>query len=82
EAGDHRSRHVWGRRQRQKGIRDRSGCSADAERRVNENRGCQQTVARLESIPVLPGEDKGPVSVTKIIDGAELLIPMAGHINK
>jgi hypothetical protein len=31
---------------------------------------------------VLPADDKGPVSVTKIIDGAELLIPMAGLINK
>lgn len=58
------------------------GCSADAERRVNENRGFLQTLARLESITVLPADDKGPVSVTKIIDGAELLIPMAGLINK
>ena len=49
------------------------GCSADAERRVNENRGFLQTLARLESITVLPADDKGPVSVTKIIDGAELL---------
>jgi valyl-tRNA synthetase len=39
-------------------------------------------MARLESITVLPADDKGPVSVTKIIDGAELLIPMAGLINK
>ena len=39
-------------------------------------------LARLESITVLPADDKGPVSVTKIIDGAELLIPMAGLINK
>ena len=31
---------------------------------------------------MLPADDKGPVSVTKIIDGAELLIPMAGLINK
>jgi len=34
------------------------------------------------NITVLPADDKGPVSVTKIIDGAELLIPMAGLINK
>ena len=39
-------------------------------------------MARLESITVLPADDKGPVSVTKIIDGAELLIPMAGLIDK
>jgi len=58
------------------------GCSADAARRVNDNRGFLQTLARLESITVLPADDKGPVSVTKIIDGAELLIPMAGLIDK
>ncbi|MDI8954238.1 hypothetical protein MJO10_28920, partial [Salmonella enterica subsp. enterica serovar Anatum] len=43
---------------------------------------CCGELARLESITVLPADDKGPVSVTKIIDGAELLIPMAGLINK
>jgi valyl-tRNA synthetase len=58
------------------------GCSTDAVRRVNENQSFLQTLARLESITVLPADDKGPVSVTKIIDGAELLIPMAGLINK
>jgi len=39
-------------------------------------------MARLESITVLPADDKGPVSVTKLIEGAELLIPMAGLIDK
>ncbi|MEK9231696.1 hypothetical protein, partial [Escherichia coli] len=58
------------------------GCSEEAVRRVKDNRNFLQTLARLESITVLPGDDKGPVSVTKIIDGAELLIPMAGLINK
>ncbi|MGU0015425.1 hypothetical protein ACVXG9_02265 [Escherichia coli] len=55
----------------------------DAERRVNENRGFLQTLRVLEKHPTVPpADDKGPVSVTKIIDGAELLIPMAGLINK
>lgn len=58
------------------------GCSKEAERRVNDNRSFLLNLARLESITVLPAEDKGPVSVTKIVDGAELLIPMAGLINK
>jgi valyl-tRNA synthetase len=58
------------------------GCSADAQRRVTDNQSFLQSMARLESITVLPADDKGPVSVTKIIDGAELLIPMAGLINK
>ena len=58
------------------------GCSEAAIRRVNDNRSFLLNLARLESITVLPADDKGPVSVTKIIDGAELLIPMAGLINK
>ncbi|MBN0466629.1 valine--tRNA ligase, partial [Pseudomonas aeruginosa] len=53
------------------------GCSKEAERRVNDNRSFLLNLARLESITVLPADDKGPVSVTKIVDGAELLIPMA-----
>jgi valyl-tRNA synthetase len=58
------------------------GCSNDAIRRVNDNRSFLLNLARLESITVLAADDKGPVSVTKIIDGAELLIPMAGLIDK
>lgn len=56
--------------------------TAEAQRRVEENRSFIQTLARLENITVLPAGDKGPVSVTKLIDGAELLIPMAGLIDK
>ncbi|MCY9848415.1 valine--tRNA ligase [Pectobacterium jejuense] len=60
-------------------LRDVTG---EAQRRVEENRSFIQTLARLESITLLPSGDKGPVSVTKLIDGAELLIPMAGLIDK
>ncbi|WP_409309169.1 valine--tRNA ligase [Pectobacterium sp. B1J-3] len=56
--------------------------TAEAQRRVEENRSFIQTLARLESITLLPAGEKGPVSVTKLIDGAELLIPMAGLIDK
>ncbi|ATO31335.1 Valine--tRNA ligase [Dickeya dianthicola] len=56
--------------------------SADAARRVQDNLGFIQTLARLESITLLPAGDKGPVSVTKLVEGAELLIPMAGLIDK
>ncbi|KHN58237.1 valyl-tRNA synthase [Dickeya fangzhongdai] len=56
--------------------------STDAARRVQDNLGFIQTLARLESITLLPAGDKGPVSVTKLVDGAELLIPMAGLIDK
>ncbi|RLR18073.1 valine--tRNA ligase [Sodalis-like symbiont of Bactericera trigonica] len=51
-------------------------------RRVNENMSFMLTLARLDSITLLPADDKGPVSVTQIIDGAELLIPMAGLVDK
>ncbi|MFJ5430586.1 valine--tRNA ligase [Pectobacterium actinidiae] len=56
--------------------------TAEAQRRVEDNRSFIQTLARLESIMLLPAGDKGPVSVTKLIEGAELLIPMAGLIDK
>ncbi|OON39151.1 valine--tRNA ligase [Izhakiella australiensis] len=58
------------------------GASADAERRVKQNRNFLSTLARLDALTVLPAGDKGPVSVTKLVDGAELLIPMAGLIDK
>ena len=57
-------------------------CSADAQRRVQENQSFIARLARLESIALLPAGEKGPVSVTKLVDGAELLIPMAGFIDK
>ncbi|MFZ1874327.1 MAG: valine--tRNA ligase [Chania sp.] len=56
--------------------------SADAQRRVQENQSFIEKLARLASITLLPAGDKGPVSVTKLVEGAELLIPMAGFIDK
>ncbi|SFN25134.1 valyl-tRNA synthetase [Izhakiella capsodis] len=58
------------------------GANADAERRVSQNRSFLSTLARLDDITVLPASDKGPISVTKLVEGAELLIPMAGLIDK
>ncbi|MEI2265427.1 valine--tRNA ligase [Erwinia sp. CGal63] len=58
------------------------GASADVVRRVTDNHSFLKTLARLESLTCLAADDKGPVSVTKIIDGAELLIPMAGLVDK
>jgi valyl-tRNA synthetase len=58
------------------------GSSAAAQRRVNDNLTFIKTLARLESLTLLADGDKGPVSVTKLIDGAELLIPMAGLVDK
>ncbi|KFK94993.1 MULTISPECIES: valine--tRNA ligase [unclassified Serratia (in: enterobacteria)] len=56
--------------------------NGDAARRVQENQSFIERLARLESISLLPAGDKGPVSVTKLVEGAELLIPMAGFIDK
>ncbi|WP_449758306.1 valine--tRNA ligase [Erwinia persicina] len=58
------------------------GASADVVRRVNDNHNFLKTLARLETLELLPAGEKGPVSVTKLVDGAELLIPMAGLVDK
>ncbi|CQH16612.1 valine--tRNA ligase [Yersinia enterocolitica] len=58
------------------------GANAEAQRRVLENQSFIQSLARLSSLTLLPEGDKGPVSVTKLVEGAEVLIPMAGLIDK
>ncbi|WP_241607967.1 valine--tRNA ligase [Rosenbergiella australiborealis] len=58
------------------------GATTEVERRVAANLTFLKRLAKLETITILSSEDKGPVSVTKLVDGAELLIPMAGLINK
>ncbi|KYP95350.1 valyl-tRNA synthase [Sodalis-like endosymbiont of Proechinophthirus fluctus] len=56
--------------------------SPEVARRVKENLSFILTLARLDSITLLPKNNKGPVSVTQLIDGAELLIPMTGLVDK
>ncbi|MBX9474476.1 valine--tRNA ligase [Yersinia enterocolitica] len=58
------------------------GANAEAQRRVLENQSFIQSLARLSSLTLLSDGDKGPVSVTKLVEGAEVLIPMAGLIDK
>ncbi|MFW5390883.1 valine--tRNA ligase [Yersinia sp. 2544 StPb PI] len=58
------------------------GASPEAQRRVLENQSFIQSLARLSSLTLLADGDKGPVSVTKLVEGAEVLIPMAGLIDK
>ncbi|WP_159565415.1 valine--tRNA ligase [Budvicia diplopodorum] len=53
-----------------------------ALRRVTENESFIKALARLESITILAAGDKGPVSVAKLVEGTELLIPMAGLVDK
>ncbi|MDC9594061.1 valine--tRNA ligase [Xenorhabdus sp. IM139775] len=54
----------------------------DAQRRVAENLNFIQAMGRLSSVTVLAAGEEAPVSVTKLINGAEVLIPMAGLIDK
>lgn len=58
------------------------GASADVVRRVNDNHNFLKTLARLTTLELLPAGEKGPVAVTKLVDGAELLIPMADLVDK
>lgn len=55
---------------------------ADAQLRIQQNQSFIARLARLASIALLPVGEKGPLSITKLIEGAELLIPMAGFIDK
>lgn len=55
---------------------------ADAKRRIQQNQSFIARLARLESIALLPVDEKCPLSITKLIEDAELLIPMAGFIDK
>ncbi|PHM59865.1 valine--tRNA ligase [Xenorhabdus sp. KK7.4] len=56
--------------------------NADAQRRVTENLNFLQAMGRLSSVTVLTAGEEAPVSVTKLINGAEVLIPMAGLVDK
>ena len=53
----------------------------DAQRAA-ANEASLKALAKLESITVLGADDAAPVSVTKLIGATELLIPMAGLIDK
>ncbi|MDE9444751.1 valine--tRNA ligase [Xenorhabdus bovienii] len=56
--------------------------NADAQRRVAENLNFIQSMGRLASVTALAAGEEAPVSVTKLINGAEILIPMADLIDK
>ncbi|MXP66418.1 valine--tRNA ligase [Pantoea sp. Nvir] len=57
-------------------------CSLVTVRRVEENRNFLSHLAHLDHLTILQTGKKSPPSVTKIIEGAELLIPMAGLVDK
>jgi len=51
-------------------------------RRATDNEAFLKSLAKLDSIRVLAEGEAAPVSVTKLIGATELLIPMAGLIDK
>ncbi len=52
------------------------------KRRLTENQNFLQSLAKLESIEVLADGEKGPASATALVGEMDLLIPMAGLIDK
>lgn len=56
--------------------------SPAVHRIISDNITFIESLARLAEIVLLDEGETGPLSVTKLVDGAELLIPMAGLINK
>ena len=57
------------------------GENADKQR-LEENRGFLSKLARLSSITLLKPEDSAPPSATQLVGRMELLVPMAGLIDK
>ncbi|AWX15141.1 valine--tRNA ligase [Mergibacter septicus] len=49
---------------------------------LEQNRTLIQAMAKLERITLLTNDEEAPLAVTKLLDNAELLIPMAGLIDK
>ncbi|MDQ2077195.1 valine--tRNA ligase [Marinimicrobium sp. ABcell2] len=56
--------------------------SADDQRRLEENRPFLLKLAALEEVTWLDSEDQAPVSATALAGQLELLVPMAGLIDK
>ena len=56
--------------------------SPDDRRRLDENRQFLQTLAKLEDIVWLTASDTVPMSATALVKEMEILVPMAGLIDK
>ncbi|MCE2596277.1 valine--tRNA ligase [Motilimonas cestriensis] len=56
--------------------------SAEDQRRFNDNRSFLNSLAKLETVTVLQEGEVAPASVTNLVGNMELLIPMAGLIDK
>ena len=55
---------------------------ADDQRRLEDNRQFLTKLAKLESIQVLGSGEEAPMAATQLIGDMELLVPMAGLIDK
>ncbi|WP_111643311.1 valine--tRNA ligase [Marinimicrobium alkaliphilum] len=56
--------------------------STEDQRRLEQNRAALTKLASLESVTWLNAGEEGPVSATALAGGMELLVPMAGLIDK
>ena len=56
--------------------------SNDDQRRLNENEAFLKKLASLETITILDDGDNAPMSATGLVGEMEILVPMAGLINK
>ncbi|PWB29725.1 valine--tRNA ligase [Pseudomonas sp. NDM] len=56
--------------------------SAEDQRRLTENEALLKKLARLESITVLKAGEEAPLSATALVGEMEVLVPMAGLIDK
>jgi valyl-tRNA synthetase len=52
------------------------------QRRIKDNGSFLTTLAKLDSIDILPTEAEAPMAVTQLIGNLELLVPMADLIDK
>ncbi|WP_440904076.1 valine--tRNA ligase [Catenovulum sp. SX2] len=56
--------------------------NVDDQRCLAENQTFLQSLAKLESIEILAADDKGPASASAFVGDMQILIPMAGLIDK
>jgi len=56
--------------------------SADDQRRLSENEALLKKLAKIESFTVLGEQDEAPLSATALVGDLQVLVPMAGLIDK
>ena len=56
--------------------------SAEDQRRMSENEPLLKKLAKLESIRILAADEEAPLSATALVGEMEVLVPMAGLIDK